>query len=555
MNLKHIIAATFTLAATFTGCFAASTNSSKNDIARNIDLFTSVYRLLQTNYVDTINADKTMKHAIDAMLYEIDPYTVYIPAEEQEDFMTIHTGEFGGIGAYIQQLPSKETMISEPQRNTPAALAGLKAGDVILTIDGDSVTTIGSDKVRERLRGQAGTTFNLTVRRPFAEDSILSFDITRAKIEVETLPYYGVVRDSIGYISLSTFNEKSAPEVEAALKELLADPRVKGIALDLRGNTGGLLESAIDIVGMFVPKGTEVLRTRGRNITNERIYKTSSKPIAENIPLAVLIDESTASAAEITAGALQDLDRAVIIGERSFGKGLVQSTHQLPNNGLLKVTIAKYYIPSGRLIQAIDYSERNPDGSPKVIPDSLRNTFHTRAGRPVLDGGGITPDVKIDYPETTRLVYNLVSDRWCFDYATRYAATHPEVPSPETFEINDEIFGDFKASINPEKFQYDKDFETYLEEFKKVAKKEGYMTDEVNTKIDELTALLKHDLNHDLDLNRDQIALYLAPEILKRYYYSPGGIIYVLRYDPVIDSATSILTSPSTLTSILSPKK
>lgn len=531
---------------------SASTSSPKQEITRNLNIFNSLYKILQTTYVDTINAEKSINTAINAMLHDIDPYTEYIPESKQDEFLTVQTGEFGGIGAYIQQLPSGETMISEPQQGTPAARAGLKAGDVLLTIDGDTVTSIGVDKVRERLRGQAGTNLTVTVRRPYSADSIRTFDITRAKIEVQTIPYYGVVRDSIGYIVLTTYNEKSAPELRAALGELLADQRVRGIALDLRGNGGGLLESAVEIVEMFVPKGTEVLRTRGRNLTNERIYKTTKKPISTEIPLAVLIDDGTASAAEITAGALQDLDRAVIIGERSFGKGLVQSTHRLPSNGLLKITVAKYYIPSGRLIQAIDYSNRDADGRPSVIPDSLTSVFHTRAGREVRDGGGITPDIKIVQPEGNRLVYNIVRDRWDFNFATRYAAEHDTIPPADAFEIDDSIFNAFKASIDPEKFQYDKVCELYVDQLEEVAKAEGYMNDSVSAQIGILKQLLRHDLNKDLDKNRDLISDYLATEILKRYYFTPGPIIYATRSDEAISRATRILSSPDSLRTILS---
>lgn len=534
---------------------SAATSSPKQEITRNLNVFNSLYKILQTTYVDTIDAEKSINTAINAMLRDIDPYTEYIPESKQDEFLTIQTGEFGGIGAYIQQLPSGETMISEPQQNTPAARAGLKAGDVLLTIDGDTVTSIGVDKVRERLRGQAGTKLSVTVRRPYSADSIRTFDITRAKIEVQTLPYYGVVRDSIGYIVLTTYNEKSAPELRAALTELLADPRVRGIALDLRGNGGGLLESAVEIVGMFVPKGTEVLRTRGRNLTNERIYKTTKKPVSTDIPLAVIIDDGTASAAEITAGALQDLDRAVIIGERSFGKGLVQSTHRLPSNGLLKITVAKYYIPSGRLIQAIDYSNRDADGRPSVIPDSLTSVFHTRAGREVRDGGGITPDIKIVPPEGNRLVYNIVRDRWDFDFATRYAAEHDTIPAAGIFEIDDSIFNAFKASIDPDKFQYDKVCELYVDQLEEVAKAEGYMNDSVSAQLGIIRELLRHDLNKDLDNNRKLISDYLAAEILKRYYFTPGTIAYAVRSDEAVARATRILSSPDSLRTILNPKE
>ncbi|MDE5979122.1 MAG: S41 family peptidase, partial [Muribaculaceae bacterium] len=400
----------------------AATRSSKNDISRNLDIFTAVYKNLQTSYVDSIDADKSINTAIAAMLDEIDPYTEYIPESEQEEFMTISTGEYGGIGSYIGTRDGK-TFVSEPHEGSPAQRAGLRPGDIFIKIDGDSVTTLTSDLISKKLRGQAGTKVNVTVNRPYGSaalsDTTLTFEITREKIDVAPVPYYGVVRGDIGYIQLTTFNEKSFQAVKDALTELKKDPRVKSIVLDLRNNGGGLLESAVQIVGLFVPKGTEVLRTRGKGLLNEKIYKTTHKPVDTEIPLAVLVNGSSASAAEIVTGAIQDLDRGVIVGERTFGKGLVQSTRALPYNGLMKVTIAKYYIPSGRLIQAIDYSHRNPDGSVARIPDSLTTVWHTRAGREVRDGGGITPDIKGEYPEGNRLVYNIVRDGWSFDFANR----------------------------------------------------------------------------------------------------------------------------------------
>ena len=340
----------------------ADTRSDKADINKNLSIFTSLYKQLQTSYVDTIDANKTMRIAIDAMLYSIDPYTEYIPKEEQEEFMTISTGEFGGIGAYISERSKGNVIIDTPQDGTPAFRVGLKAGDRIIMIDGDSVVGLSSDKVRNKLRGQAGTTVSVTVDRPYVQDSILTFEIKREKIDVNPVPYFGLVADGVGYIGLTTFNEKSYKKVREALESMKNQHNISSLILDLRGNGGGLMESAVQIVGIFVDKGTEVLTTRGKGEMNEKVYKTTVKPVDTKIPLIVLIDESSASSSEIVTGALQDLDRAVIVGNRSFGKGLVQSTRQLPYDGLLKVTISKYYIPSGRLIQAIDYSDRKEDG-------------------------------------------------------------------------------------------------------------------------------------------------------------------------------------------------
>lgn len=532
-----------------------ATRSPKGEISRNLDIFASVYKALQTSYVDTVDAEKSINTAISAMLDEIDPYTEYFPEKEQEELLTISTGEYGGIGSYIQQRDSF-TIISEPREGSPAQRAGLLPGDKILMIDGDSVKGIGSDKVSKRLKGQAGTEVKVTVIRPYAgADSVRTIAVTREKIEVDPVPYYGVQRGDIGYIQLVTFNEKTYEKTRDALRELKADPRVKSIVLDLRGNGGGLLESAVKVASLFVPKGTEVVRTRGRGLLNEKIYKTTTKPVDTEIPLAVLVNGSSASAAEIVSGALQDLDRAVIVGERSFGKGLVQSTSQIPYNGLLKVTIAKYYIPSGRLIQAIDYSHRNPDGSVARIPDSLTTVWHTRAGREVRDGGGITPDVKVEYPEGNRLVYNIVRDNWSFDFATRYATKHPTVPSPEEFVVTDTIFNEFKSFIDPKKFEYDRMCEVVMEQLEKAVKTEGYMNEKVQAQLDTLKASLRHDLDHDLDLNRELISRYLAGDILQRYYFSRGATVEALKHDQDLDSAASVLQSPARYKELLSPRR
>lgn len=532
-----------------------ATRSSKSDISRNLDTFASIYKALQTSYVDTIDADKSMNTAISAMLNEIDPYTEYIPESEQDEFLTISTGEYGGIGAYIMQRPEGGVQVTEPRDGTPSQKAGLRPGDMFLVINGDSVTSADSKTVSNMLRGQAGTDVKVTVKRPYVTDSILDFTITRSKIDINPVPYYGVERGDIGYIQLTTFNDKTYEKTRDALKALKSNPAVKSIVLDLRGNGGGLLESAVQVVSLFVPKGTEVLRTRGKGMQNERIYKTPYQPVDTDIPLAVLVNSGSASSAEIVTGALQDLDRAVIVGDRSFGKGLVQSTRQLPYNGLLKVTIAKYYIPSGRLIQAIDYSHRNADGSVGRIPDSLTTVWHTRAGREVRDGGGITPDLKVELPEGNRLLYNIIRDNWSFDFANRYAATHATIPPAEQFEVTDTIFNEFKAFINPDKFKYDRTTDLIMEQLEKAVKTEGYLDTAVQAQMDTLKNLLRHDLNHDLDLNRKAISQYLAGEIVERYYSERGGIIQALKTDIELDSAAAVLHSPERYRRILAPAK
>jgi carboxyl-terminal processing protease len=532
----------------------AATRSNKSAIARNLNIFNSIYKELQTNYVDTIDADKSMRTAINAMLQDIDPYTEYIPEEDQADFNIISSGEYAGIGSVILQR-NGNVYISEPQEGSPAHKAGLRPGDLIMLIDGDSVLGWDNSKVSSRLKGKAGTNVKITIKRPYVKDSILTVEITRDKIKVNPVPYYGVIRGDIGYIALTTFNENSANAVKEALTELKKDSRVKSIVIDLRNNGGGLLESSIKIVGLFVPKNTEVLRTRGKGILNEKVYKTTTKPIDTEIPLAILINNGTASSSEIVSGALQDLDRAVIVGTRSFGKGLVQSTRPLPYNGLLKITTAKYYIPSGRLIQSIDYSHRNPDGSVARIPDSLTNVFKTANGREVRDGGGITPDITVEYPEGNRLTYNILANHWAFDYANRFAATTSSIASPEEFVISDSIYDDFKQFIDPSKFKYDKVCEMRLDDLKKAATSEGYMSDSVKTQFEILEKMLRHDLNKDLDTNRKEISEYLSEEIVLRYYFQRGQIIESLRSDIAIDSVANILHDKAKYTSILKPKK
>lgn len=525
-------------------------------IVRNLDIFNSLYKELNTFYVDTLNPQKSIETAINAMLDDIDPYTEYYPAKKQDEITVMSTGEYGGIGSYIMQDKQKRVCISEPYDGSPAARAGLKAGDRIVKIDGKDATKWSQDKVSEALKGQANTSLSVTVVRPYVgADSVKTFNIVREKIKVNPVPYYGVVRGNIGYIVLNTFNERSADAVKEALLDFKKNPQVKCVALDLRGNGGGLLESAVQIVGYFVPKGTEVLKQKGRLKQNEKTYKTTEEPIMPEMPLVVLVDGGSASASEITAGSLQDLDRAVIIGARSFGKGLVQTTRQLPFDGLLKVTIAKYYIPSGRLIQEIDYSRRNADGTFQKVPDSLTHVFSTAHGRKVRDGGGITPDIKVSYPEMNRLVYNVVRDNWAFDFASRYAAQHQSIPAAADFEVTDSLFAEFKRFIDPKKFNYDKVCEDGVANLKKVAKAEGYMNDSTSAVFAKLEKLLKHDLNHDLDVNRKELSTLIADEILKRYYYQRGPIEYGLKSDDALDKAAAMLAKPGEYARILNVKQ
>lgn len=532
----------------------AASRNNKAEISRNLDIFNSLYKELQTFYVDTIDASKSINTAIDAMLDDIDPYTEYIPQDKQDAFKRMTTGEYAGIGSMIMQRDGN-VYISEPLVGSPAQQSGLRAGDRIVTIDGDSVNGWTTEKASTRLKGSAGTVVKVTVARPYVTDSIIAVDITRRKIQEPSVPFFGVVRGDIGYIVLTSFTDKSAADVKDALIALKADPRVKSIVLDLRGNGGGLLEAAVKIVSYFVPKGTEVLRQRGRELTNEKVYKTTSSPIDTKIPLVILVDGGTASSSEIVSGALQDLDRAVIIGQRSFGKGLVQTSRPLPYEGMLKVTIAKYFLPSGRLIQAIDYSRRNPDGSVSRIPDSLTHLFTTANGREVRDGGGITPDVKVTYGTPNRMAYNVVEKFKVIDYATKFAATHDTIASPSQFMITDEIFEDFRSFVNPSTINYDRVLDKMIENLREGATHEGYMTDSVSAQIDVLATMLKHDPDHDFNTARPDIERLLSNEIVSRYYLRPGQIENALRFDEGLDSAAMILNTPGRYAELLRPAK
>lgn len=531
----------------------AETRSPKADIMSNLTIFNSVVKELQSNYVDTIDIQQSVETAIAAMLDKLDPYTEYMPRKAQEEFRTLNSGEYGGIGSYIMAR-NGNVYISGPHKGSPAAAAGLRSGDLIMMVDTTTVLGMTTEQVSSRLKGQRGTKVKVTVKRPYVEDSILTFEMERDKIQIPAVPYSGVLRDGIGYIQLSQFSEKSAPDVLEALERLMREDRIKGLVLDLRDNGGGFLESAVKILSYFLPKGTEVLRTRGKGVMDERIYKTTTKPVAPDLPLVVLIDGGTASASEITAGALQDLDRAVVMGDRSFGKGLVQTTREIPYDGLLKVTVARYYIPSGRLIQAIDYSHRNPDGTVARISDSLTNVFATAGGRIVRDGGGITPDINVNYPEVSRLTYNVVRDNWAFDYANKYAATHDTIAPADRFVVDDSIYADFKRFIDPTKFNYDKVCETMLGQLREAAKIEGYMTDSLSAQMDVLENMMKHPLDKDLDTHRGAIVPFLEREIVSRYYYQPGEVQSMLRYDAAIDSAVALLDDPARYKALLSPK-
>ena len=554
ISLSVGIAFVLALCVGSTGAVSAGKSDRKDfEISRNLDIFNSLFKELNLFYVDTIDAEKAISNGVNAMLSRLDPYTEYIPEKEKEDFFFSTTGEYAGIGSLIMER-DKAVYISEPYEGMPAQLAGLRPGDKIVMIDNDSVAGWRSAAVSERLKGPANTKLKVTVERPGVE-GVLTFDIIRKKIQMPAVPYYDVVCDSVGYIYLSSFTDSAADEVKHALQELKRRG-ITSLVLDLRSNGGGILEQAVQIVNLFVPKGVEVLSTRGRNKKMDKIYKTTQEPVDEHIPLAVLIDGGTASSSEIVAGALQDLDRAVIVGSRSFGKGLVQSTRPLPYNGMLKVTIARYYIPSGRLIQAIDYSHRNPDGSVARIPDSLTHEFKTAHGRIVRDGGGIKPDVETSFERRGNISYYLMKDFYFFDFATQYAAAHDTIAPAKEFVLPDSVYNNFKAFVKSKNFKYDKQSERILADLKEVAKFEGYFDENTQKQFEALEACLNHNLDRDLETFRDEIGQLLSIEIVKRYYYQKGEIIESIKDDKDLTEACTILNDTQRYSQILnlSPK-
>lgn len=541
-------------AAIVTAGIVSAQKSKDMSVARGLNTFSSIVKELGMNYVDTINSETAFKDAIDAMLQTVDPYTVYYPKEDREDISQMTTGEYAGIGALLLYKDGG-TYVSEPFENSPAYKGGLRAGDRLLKVDTVDVSKFTVDKVSKLLRGRPDTQVRIRVQRPYVQDSILNLTVTRAKIRNSSVPYAGVLPDSIGYIRITQFIEDTGKDVRAALDSFHAEaPGLKGVIIDLRGNGGGLLEQAVDVASNFVPKGTEIVRTIGRDKDATKIYKTMRKPLYPDMPVAVLTDGGTASASEILAGAMQDLDRGVLVGTRSFGKGLVQTTRPLPYGGVLKVTVAKYYTPSGRLIQSLDYKHRNPDGSAARVPDSLTHAYKTLHGRTIRDGGGLQPDSTVNWKKVNRLVYNVVSDNWSWDFANKFKATHPTIPSADKFVITDSVYNEFKAFIDPKKFKYDSAMEEATEALRKVADEEGYINDETTAAFDSLKKLLTHNLDRDLDTHRKHIEEYLGGEIVSRYYFDRGRTQYGIRDDEGVDAARGILKDKALYKRILSGK-
>ena len=557
MNARKMLAGAFIVMLGM-GMTSFKEDDRNFQISKNLDIFNSIFKELDMFYVDTVNAEKMIQTGVEGMLSLTDPYTEYYPEEEVSSLKEMTTGKYGGIGAAIRYYEAKDRIaVVEPTEGMPAAEAGIKAGDIILSVGGkemvrgDMKPQEFSSKVSEALRGEPGTSFVLKVLRPLKNDStVMEFKITRKNIRTNPVPYYGMVKDSIGYLALSSFTENSAKDFKKAFIEL-KQKGAKSMIIDLRDNGGGSLSEAVDIVNLYVPKGQEIVVTKGKVRQAQGSYKTQNEPVDTQIPLAVLVNAATASASEIVSGSLQDLDRAVVIGSRTFGKGLVQTIRPLPYNGTLKVTTSKYYIPSGRCIQAIDYAKKNADGSVARTPDSLTTVFHTAAGREVRDGGGIRPDIEVKGDKIPNIVFYLMNDDLIFDYATQYCWDHPTLASVDDFKLTDADYEAFKKLVKSRNFTYDRQSEKMLKSLKEIAEFEGYMT-EAAEEFKALEKKLNHNLDRDLDYFAKPIKEYISQEIVTRYFYQRGAAMERLKDDTDLEEAIKVLQNPVRYRKILS---
>ncbi len=532
----------------FLGLSFTYVNNKDLALVRNLDIFYTLFRELNMFYVDETDPEKLVNTGIDAMLSSLDPYTTYIPEAEMDDFRFQTTGEYGGIGSIIRRSGSK-TIIADPYEGFPAAKAGLRIGDAILEINGKSVAQLSIEEISDRLKGKPGTPLSISVDR-LGEAKALKFELIREKISINNVPFYGMLNEKIGYIRISNFTTGAAKEVEEAYKTLMKENKPEGLILDLRSNPGGLLIEAVRICNIFIGKGETIVATRGKVKQWDSEYMTQKEALDTEIPLVVLTNRASASASEIVAGAMQDLDRAVIVGQRTFGKGLVQTSRPLKYNAQLKVTTAKYYIPSGRCIQALDYTHRNDDGSVGYIPDSLITEYQTKNGRKVYDGGGIQPDFEVVPDMLAEITIQLFAQEVIFNYATKYRTEHNVIDEATSFRLTDSSYQDFISYVQDSEFEFQNASEKALEALKKAAKREKYY-DLASEEFETLEDKLSHNNLKDLKTFDEEIRQILTEEIVNRYYYQKGRIEAQIQDDIQLDKALEILSNPGMVEEVL----
>ena len=519
------------------------------EASKNLDIFSSLYKEVNLYYVDETKPGELIKTAADAMMQSLDPYTEYYTENDIEDYKIITTGQYGGIGAAVREIKDK-VIITEPYENSPAMKSGIKAGDIILQINAVVVKGKTSDEISKLMKGQAGTQVKLLIDRPGSPKPV-EFVITREEIKVKDVPYYGMINKEIGYIKLTGFTPTAAAEVKEAFLKLKNENNCKALILDLRDNPGGLLTQAVDIVNLFVEKGTDVAVTKGRAKEWTQAFKTVNNSLDLTMPLAVVVDRNSASASEIVSGSLQDLDRAVIIGQRTYGKGLVQQTKPLIYNAQLKVTVAKYYIPSGRCIQALDYTHRNVDGSVDHVPDSLITAFKTRNGRIVYDGAGVLPDVQTEPQTMSDITYMLIAKNLIFDYATEYIIKNPKLNGDaHGFAINDNDYSDFVAFLKDKDYNYKTNSEEDLVSLKKSAESDKYFTD-IEAEFNQLQKKLMGRKKDDLQKFKPEIKRMIEDEIVSRFYYLSGRIAASIKWDTDMQTAINTISNADKIKSIL----
>ena len=517
------------------------------EVSKNLDIFTSLFREVNIYYVDETKPGEMIEKAIDSMLEDLDPYTTYIPESDIEDFRFQTTGQYGGIGAMIRK-KSDYVIIAEPYKGFPADKAGLRAGDKLLEIDGKSVKGKSTEDVSSVLKGQPGVEVNILIERPGTEKPIKK-TLTREEVKVKSVPYKGMVDDGIAYVRLTRFTRNCASEVEEAILELTNENDVKGLVLDLRGNPGGLLNESVSLCNLFIDKNQEVVSTKGKIKDWEKSYKTMKEPLYKELPLAILINQSSASASEIVSGTIQDLDRGIILGKKSFGKGLVQQTRKLSYNSQLKVTVAKYYTPSGRCIQALDYTNKNEDGSVGKVADSLKTAFKTSNGRTVFDGGGVDPDIVIDQEVFPKIVGSLVSKQLIFDFATEFVLQNDSIEGPGVFKISDALYEDFVMFLSDKEYEYETNTE------KKMAELIDKAEDEYADFKEDLVVLQKKLQSYkedDIHKYQSQVSELILSELMSRYYYQEGRVIASLADDNVLKEAILVLNDSDRYEAILS---